>query len=282
MNVEMTAMKAEVTQRQGLDPQGAVFGPTNGHGQERVYCDRTPAGGRPHRRRRRTRIYLVVKAVIEWVIALTLLILSSPVVLTLAVMVKLSSPGPAFYSQTRLGLDGRRFRIFKLRTMAHNCEAQSGPQWSRNGDTRVTRLGKILRETHLDEIPQLLNVLLGHMSLVGPRPERPEFAFRLERALPNYMERLRVLPGITGLAQVNLPPDSDIEDVRRKLAFDLYYVERVGLVLDVRIFVCTAFQFLAHGASACCRMLVGSYGEAVERRFGQVLRTDGREAVAVK
>ena len=278
-------MNAEMTQRQNLGQPSGIFGAGDEFSGERIYCDRVPhpwgsgGGGGPTRRRWGTRLYLGIKAAVEWVVALLLLLLTSPIVLILAAMVKLTSPGPAFYSQTRLGLNGKLFSIFKLRTMAHNCEAKSGPQWSRNGDARVTPLGKILRETHLDELPQLFNVLLGHMSLVGPRPERPEFAERLARALPHYMGRLRVRPGITGLAQVNLPPDADIEDVRRKLAFDLYYVERIGLILDVRIFVCTVFQFMAQGASACCRMLVGSYGEAVERNFGKVLQSDGRKAV---
>jgi lipopolysaccharide/colanic/teichoic acid biosynthesis glycosyltransferase len=276
-------MNAEMTEKQSLGQPYTMFGPGENFAAERVSIDRAPGGGpggsRPTRRGWKTRVYLVARGGLEWLLALILLLLTSPVVLVLAALVKLTSPGPAFYSQTRLGLNGKQFKIFKLRTMGHNCEAHSGPQWSRNGDTRVTPLGKILRETHLDELPQLFNVLLGHMSIVGPRPERPEFADRLARALPNYMERLRVRPGITGLAQVNLPPDADIEDVRRKLAFDLYYVDRIGLILDARIFVCTVFQFMAQGASACCRMLVGKYGEAVERSFGKVLKPEGRQAV---
>ena len=140
---------------------------------------------------------------------------------------KLTSPGPAFYTQTRVGQGGRPFTIYKLRTMIHNCESLTGPRWCMPGDPRVTPAGWLLRVTHLDELPQLLNVLRGEMSLVGPRPERPEFLPQLERALPAYRQRLVVRPGVTGLAQVKLPADTDLDSVRRKLAHDLYYIERL-------------------------------------------------------
>jgi lipopolysaccharide/colanic/teichoic acid biosynthesis glycosyltransferase len=178
-------------------------------------------------------------------LALLLLIATAPLVLVAAVLVKLTSRGPVFYSQTRLGRNGRPYAIWKLRTMLHNCECWSGPQWSTAGDPRVTPVGRILRRMHLDELPQLWNVVRGEMSLVGPRPERPEFAVQLEKLIPHYTGRLLVRPGLTGLAQIQLPPDTDIDSVRRKLAYDLYYVRRLSFWLDARILLSTGFYLLS-------------------------------------
>jgi lipopolysaccharide/colanic/teichoic acid biosynthesis glycosyltransferase len=186
--------------------------------------------------------YVTGKVVIEFTLALGLFVLSVPVILVAAILVKLTSRGPAFYSQTRVGRNGVPFRLFKIRTMIHNCESVSGPQWSIPQDPRVTLLGRVLRRTHLDELPQLWNVLRGEMSLVGPRPERPEFVPRLTRALPHYTDRLLVRPGVTGLAQVQLPADTDLASVRRKLACDLYYVRHVSFLLDIRIILCTVVE----------------------------------------
>jgi lipopolysaccharide/colanic/teichoic acid biosynthesis glycosyltransferase len=188
--------------------------------------------------------YPLLKVVFESVFALLLLVLLGPMILLIALLVRLTSPGPGFYSQVRLGRDGRPFRIFKLRTMVDNCEQFGGVQWSRPGDPRVTFLGRLLRCTHLDELPQLWNVLRGDMSLVGPRPERPEFVPALEKAIPGYRARLLVKPGVTGLAQVQLPADTDIHSVRRKLAYDLHYLGRMGLWLDLRLILCTAFHIV--------------------------------------
>src|SRR5439155_3688120 len=135
-----------------------------------------------------------------------------------ALLITLSSPGPVVYTQTRLGRSGRRFTIYKLRTMRHNCEAASGIRWATKGDSRVTRVGKMLRATHIDELPQLVNVIRGDMSLVGPRPERPEIAAGLAQAIRDYPLRHRVRPGVTGLAQIQLQADTDLGSVRRKLA----------------------------------------------------------------
>jgi lipopolysaccharide/colanic/teichoic acid biosynthesis glycosyltransferase len=186
--------------------------------------------------------YVWFKTAVEFLAALCLFVLAAPVIAICAVLVRLTSRGPAFYFQTRLGLNGRPYSIFKLRTMYHNCEKASGARWSTAGDARITPLGHFLRRTHLDELPQLINVLRGDMSLVGPRPERPEFVPALEQALPRYRERLRVRPGVTGLAQVQLPADTDVESVRRKLAYDLYYVRFMGPWLDLRILVGTALK----------------------------------------
>ena len=161
-----------------------------------------------------------------------------------ALLVKLTSSGPAFYWQTRTGKNGRLFTIYKLRTMYHNCESASGPRWSTPGDARITPLGHILRRTHIDELPQLWNVVRGDMALVGPRPERPEFIPGLAQALPHYPDRLLVRPGMTGLAQVQLPPDTDLDSVRRKLAYDLYYVRHVSVWLDSRVLAGTLFYLL--------------------------------------
>lgn len=184
------------------------------------------------------------KAAVEFVLALLLLVPALPLIVVCAVLIRLTSRGPAFYSQIRLGLHGRPFRIWKLRTMTHNCEQNTGAIWSRANDPRVTWLGKILRKTHIDELPQLWNVLWGEMSLIGPRPERPEFVPKLEQAIAGYRERLKVRPGLTGLAQVFLPPDQELEDVRRKVTYDLYYLDRLSLWLDFRLLVCTGLALV--------------------------------------
>jgi lipopolysaccharide/colanic/teichoic acid biosynthesis glycosyltransferase len=211
---------------------------------------------------------VAVKTTVDWLVALSLIVLTAPFVAIFATLVKLTSHGPAFYCQTRLGKGGRLYRIFKIRTMAHECEAATGPVWAAKDDPRITRVGKFLRDTHLDEIPQLWNVLRGEMSLIGPRPERPELAAPIERLLPGYRHRLLVRPGVTGLAQMRLPADSDLDGVRKKLAHDLYYVREVSLVLDLRIGLSTAFYFLAAAAHAVCGQLVRNPGLAVERGLG--------------
>jgi lipopolysaccharide/colanic/teichoic acid biosynthesis glycosyltransferase len=195
------------------------------------------------------RIYAPLRRVVDFAAALTLLVLSGPVLLLAALAVRLSSRGPAFYTQARTGRGGRVFTIYKIRTMVDKCECLTGPRWTMPGDPRITPVGWLLRRTHLDELPQLLNVLKGEMSLIGPRPERPEFVATLERVLPGYAARHDVLPVITGLAQVQLPPDTDLDSVRRKLQYDLYYVRSWGGWLDLRISLAT----LVH-------MVGGSFG----------------------
>jgi lipopolysaccharide/colanic/teichoic acid biosynthesis glycosyltransferase len=191
------------------------------------------------------------KAALDFALALLLLVLLYPVMLLVAVLVKLTSTGPVIYRQARLGRGGRPFLIAKFRTLRHDCERHSEPRWSTPHDDRVTPLGCFLRRTHLDELPQLWNVLRGDMSLVGPRPERPEFVPALERALPGYRQRLGVRPGLTGLAQVQLPPDTDLDSVRRKLAYDLHYVRQRGPWLDLRLLLCAPL----HAAGASPRWL---------------------------
>jgi lipopolysaccharide/colanic/teichoic acid biosynthesis glycosyltransferase len=188
--------------------------------------------------------YIALREAVEFAAALVLLVASAPFILLGAILIKLTSPGPVIYSQTRLGRLGRPYEIYKLRTMTHNCESATGPLWSTKGDPRVTRIGRLLRASHLDELPQLWNVLRGEMGLLGPRPERPEFAAQLENAIPRYWERMLLRPGITGLAQVQLPADTDLESVRRKLAYDLYHIWQPNFWLDCRIILCTALKMV--------------------------------------
>ena len=188
--------------------------------------------------------YHWVRSIIEYPTTIVLFVVSLPVIAVAAVLIRLTSKGPAFYSQTRLGRGGKPFRVFKIRSMIHDCERYTGPKWSNGRDPRVLPVGRVLRRLHIDELPQLWNVLRGEMSLIGPRPERPEFVHKLEQSIPRYRERLRVRPGITGLAQVQLPPDFDVEDVRRKLAYDLYYIDHMGPALDLRITLSTILKML--------------------------------------
>jgi lipopolysaccharide/colanic/teichoic acid biosynthesis glycosyltransferase len=188
--------------------------------------------------------YEAIKPVVDFTLALVILMVSAPVVVVAMLLVRLTSRGPAIYTQTRLGQGGTIFTIFKIRTMYLDSERHCGPTWSVPGDPRVTPVGRILRWCHVDELPQLINILRGEMSLVGPRPERPEIATNLEDDLAGYPLRLAVRPGLTGLAQVQQPPDTGLESVRRKLTYDLYYIDRICLWLDLRIVIGTALKCL--------------------------------------
>lgn len=190
-------------------------------------------------------------------IALIGLIISFPVLFICAVGIKFGSPGPILYTQTRVGQDrrwrrtlairdsrlddlgGKVFTIFKLRTMRTDAETGSGAVWATENDPRVTRLGKFLRTYRIDEIPQLWNVLLGDMNIVGPRPERPSIVARLRQDIPSYGCRLRVKPGLTGLAQINQNYDACLDDVRSKVNWDLRYLREQDILLDLRIMVQT-------------------------------------------
>jgi lipopolysaccharide/colanic/teichoic acid biosynthesis glycosyltransferase len=219
--------------------------------------------------------YLPCKNVADFLIALLLAVPALPLLLLIALLVKLTSRGPAFYTQTRLGKGGRPFTIFKLRTMVHKCESLTGPRWSMPGDPRVTPVGWLLRASHLDELPQLLNVLRGDMSLIGPRPERPEFVPELERALPAYRQRLLLRPGVTGLAQVQLPPDADLTSVRRKLAHDLYYIRHSSPWLDLGLLVCTGFYALGVPFRVLSKVLRIPASDAVERAVPVAVHDNG-------
>lgn len=169
------------------------------------------------------------------VFALSLIILFAPLFIMVALLIKLSSPGPIFYSQERVGKNGRLFRIIKFRTMIQNAEKVSGPQLATKNDPRITKIGKFLRKTRLDEIPQLINILLGDMAFIGPRPERPYFVEKYSRLIPFYKNRLKVKPGVTGLAQIYVGYDETIEDVEQKVKWDLYYIEHKSIFLNLKI-----------------------------------------------
>jgi len=193
---------------------------------------------------------LVIKRVVDVTGALVGLVVTAPLLGLIGLAIKLESKGGVLYAQERVGRFGEPFPMYKFRTMIVDAEAATGPVWASadDEDLRVTRVGGFLRRTHLDELPQLLNVLMGEMSLVGPRPERPCFVEELDRALHSYDKRLFVKPGITGLAQVHYRYDQSVNDVRRKLRFDLLYVRRMCLMLDLRILAWTAIM-LATGRS---------------------------------
>ncbi|MGC8644390.1 MAG: sugar transferase, partial [Isosphaeraceae bacterium] len=182
-------------------------------------------------------------AVVEFLLVSLLLAVSTPVIALACFLVRLTSRGSVLYTQERLGLGGGRFTIYKIRTMYQRSEP-NGAVWSLPGDKRVTPVGRFLRWSHLDELPQLINVLRGEMSLVGPRPERPEIAAKLERVLPDHSRRLQVRPGLTGLAQVLRGPDSDLASVRQKLEIDLYYMDHRSLWMDLRIVLATVPHLL--------------------------------------
>ena len=243
---------------------GTVEVPTASRKTRRIELARTDIYAPPPRP-----VYGTLKAVGEWLFAAVLIVLAAPVLLLTALAVKLTSRGPVLYSQTRVGKNGKLFTLYKIRSMVHDCEKASGARWSTPGDSRVTRIGAFLRKTHLDELPQLWNVLRGDMSLVGPRPERPEFTPALERAIPHYRDRLAVRPGVTGLAQVQLPPDTDMTSVRRKLAYDLYYIRYRSVFLDMRLIACTAVHMAGVPYEALCLLFVMPQRQAVENAYQQ-------------
>jgi lipopolysaccharide/colanic/teichoic acid biosynthesis glycosyltransferase len=169
------------------------------------------------------------------IVAVIGLIVSAPVLLLAVIAIKTMSPGPVLFRQRRVGRYGEVFEIFKLRTMIVDAEKQTGPVWASQNDPRVTPIGKFLRKSRVDEIPQLVNVLRGEMSIIGPRPERPEIIPSLAKEIGEYTKRLRVRPGITGLAQIKQSYDANIKDVRRKVKFDILYIKRMCFLTDLRI-----------------------------------------------
>ncbi|MFW6108436.1 MAG: sugar transferase [bacterium] len=190
------------------------------------------------------RRYAEFKRAIDILFALPGLIVALPVIAILAVLVKLTSKGPAFYLQERVGKNGHVFKIVKLRTMVADAESRTGPVWASADDPRETPLGRLLRRTHLDELPQLWNVLKGDMSLIGPRPERPVFVEQFKQQIPGYTDRLAVRPGITGWAQIRHVYDQSVEDVREKVRYDREYIQRMGWGIDLRIMWATALRMV--------------------------------------
>jgi len=186
--------------------------------------------------------YLLGSGWLGRIAALLLLVAGAPIIGLLVALVRLTSRGPGLYHQVRVGQHGRIFVMYKIRTMVEDAERSGGAQWARINDPRTTRIGRLLRKFHLDELPQLVNVVKGEMAIIGPRPERPELVHVLAQEIPGYYNRLAVLPGITGLAQINLPPDTDLQSVRRKLALDLEYIRTASLWLDLRMVCWTVLR----------------------------------------
>lgn len=176
-----------------------------------------------------------VKRVFDIAVSLLVLVLTLPITLVTAILIRATSPGPIFYRQERVGQNGRAFDVLKFRSMREDAEKSGVPQWATHKDDRITGVGRFIRAARIDELPQVINVLKGDMSFIGPRPERPFFVADLSETIPFYGERHRVKPGITGWAQINYPYGASVEDARRKLAYDLYYVKNDSLFLDVLI-----------------------------------------------
>jgi Undecaprenyl-phosphate glucose phosphotransferase len=182
----------------------------------------------------------VVKRMIDIGFSLLVLSLLSPLLLLIAILVKLSSPGPVFYRQTRMGLNGHTFEMLKFRSMPVDAESKTGPVWAKRGESRATPIGQFLRRTSLDELPQFINVLKGDMSVVGPRPERPYFIEDFRERVPKYMLRHKMKAGITGWAQVHgLRGNTSIE---KRIEYDLYYIQNWSVSLDIKIMVMTLWS----------------------------------------
>jgi sugar transferase (PEP-CTERM system associated) len=188
---------------------------------------------------KRSATFIAVRRAVSLGVSLIGLILAAPLFPFIMLAIRLDSRGPIFYSQTRVGKAGKVFKVVKFRTMRQDAEASSGPKWAGDNDPRITRVGKFLRSSRLDEIPQLWCVLRGDMAFVGPRPERPEFVDWLSKEIPFYGVRHMVRPGLTGWAQVKYKYGSTVEDAREKLQYDLYYIKNVSIGLDLVIMFLT-------------------------------------------
>ncbi|PYQ82399.1 MAG: hypothetical protein DMG01_01075, partial [Acidobacteria bacterium] len=168
-------------------------------------------------------------------VATAALLVLTPVLVAIAIAIRLTSRGPVFYRQRRVGQNGQLFHVHKFRSMCQDAEAASGAVWAAKGDARITPLGRILRRTRLDELPQFWNILCGHMSLVGPRPERPEFVGALSQQIRFYAQRHIVKPGLTGWAQVRYTYGASVEDALEKLQYDLFYIKHMSITMDLMI-----------------------------------------------
>jgi len=195
------------------------------------------------------RTYAFAKRIFDVIASTIGFILLSPIMLIVALLVKLTSKGPSLYSQTRVGKNGKLFKIYKFRTMVIDAEKDTGPVWAAADDNRLTPIGYFLRKSHLDELPQFVNIFKGEMSLIGPRPERPVFVKEFKQIIPDYEKRLAVKPGITGLAQVWHRYDETIDDVKKKLKYDLLYIRKLNVWSDLRIFFRT-FRVVLTGEGA--------------------------------
>ncbi|MFQ5963256.1 MAG: sugar transferase [Candidatus Scalinduaceae bacterium] len=183
--------------------------------------------------------YSQLKPFSDFFVSIIGLLITSPLFLLIGIIIKLTSSGPIFYGQERVGKDGRIFEIIKFRTMCVNAESKTGPVWAGRNDTRITFFGKFLRKSHLDELPQFINVIRGEMSIVGPRPERPFYVKKFKENIPGYTKRLSIKPGITGLAQCYNRYDETIRDVQKKLHYDILYIKKMCWILDLKILLLT-------------------------------------------
>ena len=195
------------------------------------------------------RTYSLTKRTIDITGSVIALVLFSPILILTAILIKLTSKGPIFYTQTRVGKDNQNFEIFKFRTMKVDAEKATGPVWASKNDNRLIPCGKFIRKAHIDEIPQFVNVIMGDMSIIGPRPERPIFVEKLKTEIVDYSKRLDVKPGITGLAQVCHHYDDTIDDVRKKIKYDILYIKKMCFWTDVTILARTVRVVLT-GAGA--------------------------------
>jgi lipopolysaccharide/colanic/teichoic acid biosynthesis glycosyltransferase len=189
--------------------------------------------------------YYQFKWYVDVFVSIVTLPVIGSVILLFMLLTRLTSQGPVIYTQIRCSKDGKPFKMYKIRSMIADAEAKSGVVWAAGKkDPRITTVGRIMRKLHIDELPQIVNVWRGEMTVIGPRPERPEFVERLKKEIPGYEYRMLVLPGLTGYAQLNRPADTDLKDVRKKLILDLEYIEHVSLWFDFRILLGTAFKFI--------------------------------------
>ena len=196
-----------------------------------------------------SRRILVQKQIVSFSVSLVLMLLCAPLFPLIALLIKLDSAGPVFFRQERVGQNGKTFTLLKFRSMRQDAEKDTGPVWARPEDKRVTRLGRYLRRTRLDEIPQLINVLKGEMTLIGPRPERPNFVQDLSNTIPFYLLHHSVKPGITGWAQINYRYGSSVEDAIEKLQYDLFYIKNISWALDLLIILNTVKTVLVRKGS---------------------------------
>jgi len=184
---------------------------------------------------RKNKLLQYSRRFVSLLVSMIMLFVLLPVMLIVAILIKFDSPGPVFYTQERVGRGGRTFRIFKFRSMRQDAEGDTGPRWATQNDPRVTRFGRILRKSRLDEVPQLINVLRGDLNLVGPRPERPAFVEQLLKAIPYYTLRHSVPPGLTGWAQVMFTYSGTLEESKEKLQYDLFYIKNLSVKLDLLV-----------------------------------------------
>lgn len=191
-------------------------------------------------------LYEILKRILDIISSLLGLIVAIPIILVIAIIIKIEDNGPVFYSQQRLGKDEKNFFVYKLRSMRVDAEKYGGVQWAQKDDPRITKIGKFIRKTRIDEIPQLFNILKGDMSLIGPRPERPELTYKFNKEIPGFIDRLVIKPGLTGLAQVNGGYDIGPEE---KLKWDIIYIKNRNIFLDISIiFKTIGVVFTGEGA----------------------------------